>query len=376
MHFRGGLLYLTNNDSLFLHGQFGFEEISNLNRRLHLNEDVVQYLANCQGPTWQNELQAEFSIDEIDNSIKELLYLSDLNLWVPLVAGPELRGLIILRLGFRKEWMSQEDIDILRTIAALIAIASENVSLLEELRVQLLRLEEARADLVESRKSLAEGREFERLHIARELHDGPIQDLYAFRLKFGNLTPVEVGKSIEEMNREILTVIHELRDLCMHLRPPVLAYFGFEPAVRSLVNKFSVDYPGINVRMNVQLDGPVLADSQKTALYRILQEALNNIGQHAGAGEVWIQYAIDDGVVTLEVVDDGLGFSVPARWVEFARKGHLGLLGIAERAESFGGFLNIISGPGRGTALQVSAPYLGEQERDAEQFAEKALEVD
>ncbi len=253
--------------------------------------------------------------------------------------------------------MSQEDIDILKTIAALIAIASENVGLLEELRQQLASLEEARADLVESRKSLAEGREHERLHIARELHDGPIQDLYAFRLKFGNLDSMEISQSIEEMNQRILDVIHELRDLCMLLRPPVLAYFGFEPAVRSLVNKFTDDYPGINAIMNVLNGGPVMGDSQKIALYRILQEALNNVGQHSKADEVFINYMIENGSVTLEVMDNGLGFSVPGRWVEFARNGHLGLLGIAERAESFGGILEIQSEPGNGTVLRVTAPY-------------------
>jgi len=253
--------------------------------------------------------------------------------------------------------MSQEDMDILKTIAALIAIASENVGLLDELRQQLASLEEARADLVESRKSLAEGREHERLHIARELHDGPIQDLYAFRLKFGNLDPTGIGESIDEMNQGILNVIHELRDLCILLRPPVLAYFGFEPAVRSLVNKFTIDYPGIDVFMNVQKGGPVLGDSQKIALYRILQEALNNVGQHSMADEVNIYYVIENGSVTLEVLDNGLGFSVPSRWVEFARNGHLGLLGMSERAESFGGNLEIQSTPGNGTLLRVTAPH-------------------
>ena len=260
--------------------------------------------------------------------------------------------------SYKKEWMSQEDIDILRTIAAFIAIASENVSLVDELRSQVSRLEDARADLAESRKSLAEGREYERLHLAQELHDGPIQDLYAFHLLFGSLNQEGLAQSVEEINHRILAVIHELRDLCAHLRPPVLAYFGFEPAVQSLVRKFIADHPEIKVIVDIVPNGSALVNSQKIALYRILQEALNNVGQHARADEVMIQYSIDNGSLSLDVIDNGIGFSVPARWVELARKGHLGLLGISERARSFGGLLNIRSTPRTGTALRIIAPVI------------------
>ncbi len=95
-------------------------------------------------------------------------------------------------------------------------------------------------------------------------------------------------------------------------------------------------------------------------LFRICQEALTNAAKHAQASEVRIRLAVTRSQVSLEIRDNGGGFVVPADWVELARQGHLGLVGMRERAEAVGGSMEISSQPGQGTRIQVVVPLEGQ----------------
>ncbi len=97
MHFSGGLLYLTNSNKLFLHGKFGFEEVTGPNGRLILNNSMTHYLKAGNGPIWQDKILSDIEIDKLDSSVHDLLNISGINLWVPLVTGNNLRGLLMLR---------------------------------------------------------------------------------------------------------------------------------------------------------------------------------------------------------------------------------------------------------------------------------------
>ena len=92
------------------------------------------------------------------------------------------------------------------------------------------------------------------------------------------------------------------------------------------------------------------------ALFRICQQALNNVQRHAQANQVTIRLKLDSEQVILEVEDNGCGFQMPQRRIELARQGHLGLVGAAERAEAIGGQLKIISSPQNGTLIQAIIP--------------------
>jgi signal transduction histidine kinase len=217
------------------------------------------------------------------------------------------------------------------------------------------------AELTEARQRLSESREAERLHLAQELHDGPVQDLYGVRFQLGELVESPAGAGINqvgvsELQTSIQHVIKTLRDICGELRPPALAPFGLEIAIRSHAAHFQKTHPDLAVSLDLSSDGLNLPERVRLTLFRIYQQALNNVIHHAQARAVFVQLAATAEQIVLTIQDDGCGFVVPPNWLEFARHGHMGLLGAAERAEAIGGKLEIISAVGEGTVLRVVAP--------------------
>ncbi|MFQ6102426.1 MAG: sensor histidine kinase [Anaerolineae bacterium] len=238
-------------------------------------------------------------------------------------------------------------------------MAAENVALIETLRARLVEVQRARDELAEARRRLAESREAERLQLARELHDRPVQDLQGLRLRLGAITE-EIDDDTSRMRLaalqgELLQVIGELRALCRELRPPALAPFGLAAAIRSHAGRFQEAHPELEVQVDLMHDGQTLPERVRLALFRIYQEALSNVMRHAGAGCVLIRFYLDEERILLEISDDGCGFEVPDRWILLARRGCLGLLGAAERADSIGGRLEVESAPGKGTVVRVVA---------------------
>lgn len=218
------------------------------------------------------------------------------------------------------------------------------------------------AELAEVQQRLMENREAERLHLAQELHDGPLQDLHAIAMGLAQLEPElqsEAGISrLAGTQATIQHVIKTLRAICGELRPPALAPFGLEKAIRSHVEAFQKNHPALEIGLNLMPDGQTLPEQTRLALFRIYQQALDNITQHAAARQVDVRFQIEPDQIVLEVQDDGCGFKVPRRRVELARQGHLGLVGAAERAEALGGWLNINSSPGQGTLIQAVVPLV------------------
>jgi signal transduction histidine kinase len=100
------------------------------------------------------------------------------------------------------------------------------------------------------------------------------------------------------------------------------------------------------------------------ALFRIYQELLNNIVRHSKANEAHLSMRIVDDEVIMEMSDNGIGFNLPDEWVDLARKGHLGMVGILERIESVGGTVSFTTSPGKGVRVVVKAPCdIGEREK-------------
>ena len=219
-----------------------------------------------------------------------------------------------------------------------------------------------RRALHESRRQLAEGREDERLHLARELHDGAVQDLHALRM---GLSLRDLGgdggggDGGPDVQAELLRVINELRALAEDLRPPSLGPFGLAAALRSLTDRARRQHPDLDVSLDADDDGQRLPEHLRLVLFRICQEALSNAARHAHARHVRVRFALGPDAVALDVDDDGVGFSPPDDYLGLARGGHYGLLGITERADAIGARLRIASAPGQGTRLRLTAPLPG-----------------
>jgi PAS domain S-box-containing protein len=218
------------------------------------------------------------------------------------------------------------------------------------------------AELAEVQHRLMESREAERLHVAQELHDGPLQDLYAVSYQLNEMWEVlpdepSRGKLVTTQVT-IQRTIQTLRALCGELRPPALAPFGLEKAIRSHAESFQKTHPKLAVKLELMPDGPALPEQVRLALFRVYQQAMSNIVRHAQANHILVRFELTSEAVILEIKDDGCGFEMPARWVELARGGHLGLVGASERTEAINGNLTIKSAPGKGTLIRATAPHL------------------
>ena len=216
------------------------------------------------------------------------------------------------------------------------------------------------AELAEVQRQLVASGEKERLHLAQELHDEPLQDLYGLIYQFSFLEEALAGderrKELEDVHTSLNHIVVTLRAICGELRPPTLTPFGLEGAIREHAEQFQHDHPDLKLELDLMFDGQTLPEHLRLTLFRIYQQAMSNVARHAQASNVTVRFRYDDVQAELEVEDDGLGFHVPARWVELVRQDHLGLAGAAERVELVNGHLQVASSPGKGTLFRVNIP--------------------
>ena len=200
-------------------------------------------------------------------------------------------------------------------------------------------------------------REQEQSRIARELHDELAQTLTALqmvvvwckaRVPENDATAAARHAKMEAMLKDAVAAT---RRIAAGLRPLMLDDLGLVPAVDWLVEGFT-QRVGIPCELVVANNDLRLSGPQATAVFRIIQESLVNIGKHARASQVKISIARENGLLTIGVVDDGIGFSPQ----DPRKPDSYGLLGLRERASLLGGDVEIRSAPGRGTCVVVRFP--------------------
>jgi PAS domain S-box-containing protein len=215
-------------------------------------------------------------------------------------------------------------------------------------------------ELFEMRRRLMQSRENERLRLAQELHDSPLQDIIGLSFQVqglqSDLGDSSAGQELRAMQTTLELVIGKMRSIAGELRPPALAPFGLYKAIQSHADGFQKKYTDIHLSMQLARDEQRLAEETRLALFRIYQESLNNIVRHAKAKQAWVRLMLDDQQVVLEIEDDGQGFELPSRWIQLARQGHLGLIGARERTEAIGGRFEVQSSPGEGTLVRAIVP--------------------
>jgi signal transduction histidine kinase len=204
----------------------------------------------------------------------------------------------------------------------------------------------------EVRRRLTESQEAERLRLARDLHDGPVQDLHALRMRLSllaRLPTVSIAtpsdQSLDDVVDEVQRVIRELRGVSEDLRPPALAPFGLAAAVGAFADRFQRTHPSIHVDLDLDDDGQALPERTRLALFRITQEAMNNAAKHGRPNRIAVSLQLGDDRVLLSVSDDGRGYRLPDDLRTLGQDGHYGLLGMTERADAIGAELHIESDP-------------------------------
>lgn len=202
--------------------------------------------------------------------------------------------------------------------------------------------------------AVTSGQEEERKRLARDLHDETIQALIALnqRLQLAQMTPAVTAGQLTEMQQMVERTMANLRRLIHDLRPIYLEDLGLGSALEMLGRETS---QSLAFPVTVKMTGRVrrLPAELELALYRIAQEGLSNVVRHAQANQAQLTVDFGSEELTMTIVDNGRGFVVPATPQDFLPQGHLGLLGMSERAELVGARLAIYSAPGRGTRLTV-----------------------
>ncbi len=211
------------------------------------------------------------------------------------------------------------------------------------------------------RRSEAEAIDAERHRIAREIHDGVAQSLAGLRFKsalwahLAETAPPGMRAALDELLDVLTAAIVDLRRAIYALRPLDLEALGFFSALTQMVGDFGDQYQVVT-RLEVTSENDTLPAIYELPLYRIIQEGLNNIGQHAHARSALVCLTIDaTGGVGVSVQDDGCGFD-PQQLSPIDRDGHWGLRQMRERILDLRGTLDVFSGLGQGTELIVTLP--------------------
>jgi signal transduction histidine kinase len=201
--------------------------------------------------------------------------------------------------------------------------------------------------------------EDERRRVARELHDETSSSLAAVVMKVQAAVKVapagELRTRLEEAQALAVHTLDEVHRQIRGLRPSVLDDLGLQSALRWCAET-SLEARGIAVRTEFSGLAARLPAHLETVVFRVAQEAMTNIAKHAHADSVLVQAAVKEGVLTLEIEDDGRGFE-PALLATPGSEGRgWGLLGMRERVEMLGGSLRLDSAPGQGTHLSLTLP--------------------
>src|SRR2546427_4668688 len=211
-------------------------------------------------------------------------------------------------------------------------------------------------DAVRALRQLNETLEQEIKRIAYAVHDEAGQLLVAVHLALADMAQ-EIPKPQQEQLGRIKGLLNEvekhLRRYSHELRPTILDDLGWIPAIRFLAEGISkrANLPiHIQTRISGRLPGPA-----ETALYRIVQESLNNAVKHAKARNIWIRAWRENQVLHCSIRDDGEGFDTHRAQGTPGRKG-LGLIAMQERVSAIGATLRIQSGPGQGTEISLRLP--------------------
>jgi signal transduction histidine kinase len=267
-------------------------------------------------------------------------------LCVPLRAGFETYGAILFA-SVKRSAYTVEHAELLSLFCNQATIALQNAGLYQSLQ--------------EERDKIVYKEEEARHKLARELHDGPTQDVaaIAMRLNFARLLldrdPRRAREELERIEDLAHRTVKEIRSMLFALRPIVLTSEGLVAALQQHARNLK-ENDGLPVTINMDQYTDCLDLEVQGAVFNILAEALNNARKHAEASRVWIRLAVQDDLFLAEVIDNGRGFDVDAVEERYEKLGSMGLLNLKEQAERLGGTLKIESVLGRGTRISLLVP--------------------
>jgi PAS domain S-box-containing protein len=300
-----------------------------------------------------------------DGTFFDVIYSSS-----PLRADGTTTGLVVV---FRDVTAKKQAEEALRRAHEQLADRAKQLQTLVELRTAKLaksneRLRHEMAEREALRRKLLHAQEEERRRIARELHDQMGQNLTALNVGLKSLLDGQsrsgLGSRVQHLQELATQTARDLHRVAVELRPAALDDLGLVKAIRALIETWSTRYR-IDVDFEAgQYKAAGISSEIETTLYRIIQEALNNVAKHSGATRVALVLRRTKEQVQAIIEDDGRGFDARVTSQSGNGSGRLGLLGIQERLGIVGGDFKIESAPKRGATLFVRIPIPKAHEKE------------
>jgi signal transduction histidine kinase len=243
----------------------------------------------------------------------------------------------------------------------IIGIAGFNIDITERKKAQEA-LRESQVQLKNFAAHLQNVREEERILLAREIHDELGQILVAIKIDLGIMKQKaqkfiypdaadEFLNKFEQLSAMVDNTLKAARRIMTDLRPEVLDLLGFVDALKQHIAKFQERY-GVVCTFESNLSTVEIDSQRSVALFRILQESLNNIAKHAHATEVKIHLVKSEHKIEFVICDNGVGFDMSRK----TKQDSYGLIGMKERAFLLEGELTISSAPDKGTTVKIEIP--------------------
>jgi PAS domain S-box-containing protein len=210
-------------------------------------------------------------------------------------------------------------------------------------------------------REVLQAQEEERKRLARELHDDASQQILLLTHGVDNLAskaerylPQELRNELEKLYELSQQTYQGIKHYAQALRPGILDDLGLVAAIKWLAEEIH-NFSGIEIHIKTDAIPPLAPETQ-LVLFRIVQEALNNVHRHSGASQASITVECQEAEIRVTISDNGKGFELPRQLSDFASQGKLGLIGMAERAWLIGGELEVSSQIGKGTKIIVQTP--------------------
>jgi signal transduction histidine kinase len=266
---------------------------------------------------------------------------------VPLRAGFETYGAVLFA-SVKPNVYTRGHAELLTIFCNQATIALQNASLYQSLR--------------EERDKIVNKEEEARHKLARDLHDGPTQDVaaIAMRLNFARLLverdPGRAKSELERLEDLAHRTVKEIRSMLFTLRPIILETEGLVAALNQYAENLQ-ENEGLPVHVQAEKYEDRLDMETQGVVFAILEEAINNARKHAQASNIWVRLSVQqDDLFVAQVIDDGSGFDVDRVERNYSSRGSLGMINLKERAALVGGNLKIESAPGQGTRITLLVP--------------------
>jgi signal transduction histidine kinase len=265
---------------------------------------------------------------------------------VPLRAGFETYGAVLFASGKGKVYTSQH-VELLTLFCNQATIALQNANLYRSLR--------------DERDKIVDKEEEARHKLARELHDGPTQDVaaIAMRLNFARLLverdPRRAKAELERLEDLAHHTVKEIRSMLFTLRPVILETEGLVAALNQYADNLRMQ-DGLPVTVDAEEYEDCLELEVQGVVFAMLEEAINNARKHSLASQINVRLTTKGDLFIAEVEDNGRGFDLRAIESSYSSRGSLGMVNLRERAELIGGTVNIESTPGEGTRVTTLVP--------------------